>query len=92
MDSIGMQVLTVFCTDRAVLIDTLAALLPPQAHSHFRKRCTSVTAAPDGRAEVRFADGSTHVADIVIGADGIKSAIRGLGMGIVDCGVSIGQY
>ncbi|VDB92175.1 unnamed protein product [Peniophora sp. CBMAI 1063] len=66
---------------RAVLINTLVRFLPPGVHSHFRKRCTDVITNQDGRVEVQFADGSRTVADIVIGADGIKSAIRGLVLG-----------
>lgn len=53
--------------------------MPSDVRSHFHKRCVSVTTVLGGRAEVRFADGSAHVADIVIGADGIKSAVRGQG-------------
>lgn len=66
--------------DSASLIKALASLLPSSVRSHFRMRCVGVTAAPNGRAEVRFADGSVHAADIVIGADGIKSVVRGQGM------------
>ncbi|KZV73542.1 FAD/NAD-P-binding domain-containing protein [Peniophora sp. CONT] len=66
---------------RASLIKALASLLPSSVRSHFRMRCVGVTAAPNGRAEVRFADGSVHAADIVIGADGIKSVVRGQVLG-----------
>jgi 2-polyprenyl-6-methoxyphenol hydroxylase-like FAD-dependent oxidoreductase len=31
----------------------------------------------DGRVLVRFADGATDVADVLVGADGIRSAVRG---------------
>ena len=61
------------------IFGTLADLLPSTVQSHFQKRCIGVTSASDGRAEVRFADGSSHVADLVIGADGIKSAVRSQG-------------
>lgn len=45
---------------------------------HFHKRCTSVEPSPDkpGRYVLLFADGTTHEADVVIGADGIKSVVR----------------
>src|SRR3954466_10012159 len=38
-------------------------------------RCTAVTQGPDG-VRMTFADGSTAEADVVIGADGIRSAVR----------------
>ena len=43
------------------------------------KRCVSISSpsAPGAKAVVSFADGTTASADIVIGADGIKSAVRG---------------
>ena len=45
---------------------------------HFHKRCTSVepSATNPGRYVIHFTDGTTHEADVVIGADGIKSAVR----------------
>ena len=45
---------------------------------HFPKRCASIVATSDGskRSIIHFTDGTTHEADIVIGADGIKSAVR----------------
>jgi salicylate hydroxylase len=39
------------------------------------RRCVGVTAHPRG-AEIRFADGGTAVADVVVGADGIHSVVR----------------
>ncbi|PCH34043.1 FAD/NAD(P)-binding domain-containing protein [Wolfiporia cocos MD-104 SS10] len=46
--------------------------------THFNKRCTSVapSASNPGRTMIHFADGTTHEADVVIGADGIKSSVR----------------
>ncbi|VDB84926.1 unnamed protein product [Peniophora sp. CBMAI 1063] len=61
---------------RAAFLDILAGLLPDKVHSHFKKRCTSVLQDADERVRLGFSDGSEHVADLVIGADGIKSAIR----------------
>ncbi|KAG5342255.1 hypothetical protein C0989_004099 [Termitomyces sp. Mn162] len=40
------------------------------------KRCISVSALSSGSHVLHFADGSTYEADLVIGADGIKSVIR----------------
>jgi salicylate hydroxylase len=44
--------------------------------THFNKRCTSISKSST-RSTVHFSDGSTHEADVIIGADGIKSAVRG---------------
>ena len=44
----------------------------------FQKRCTKVVQASDSpELVVHFADGTTAMADVVVGADGIKSAVRG---------------
>ncbi|KAF8530029.1 hypothetical protein BU17DRAFT_78551 [Hysterangium stoloniferum] len=59
---------------RAHFLDVLVSLLPPEV-SHFRKKCISVV---EGESEITmfFDDGTSHVSDIVIGCDGIKSSIR----------------
>ena len=44
--------------------------------THFNKRCTSISKSST-RSTVHFSDGSTYEADVIIGADGIKSAVRG---------------
>src|SRR5580692_4004027 len=59
---------------RADLLDVLAAALPAGLVT-LGKRCVSV----DGGGEVavaRFADGTSAEADVIIGADGIHSAVR----------------
>lgn len=59
---------------RADLLDALAAGLPPGLVS-LGQRC--VSAGTEGDVAVaRFADGSSVEADVVIGADGIHSAVR----------------
>ncbi len=59
---------------RADLLDVLAAALPPGLVT-LNQRC--VSAGTDGDVAVaRFADGSEVEADVVIGADGIHSAVR----------------
>ena len=52
----------------------LAEQLPP-ASIHTGKQCTGVEQDGD-RATVRFADGSSTDADLVVGADGLRSAVR----------------
>jgi salicylate hydroxylase len=59
---------------RADLLDVLAAALPDGTAS-LSRRCVSVESA-DGTAVARFADGSEVEADVIIGADGIHSAVR----------------
>jgi salicylate hydroxylase len=67
----GVQSATVH---RADLLDVLAGALPPGLVT-LGKRCTRVE--PDGATAVaRFADGSEIEADVIIGADGIHSAVR----------------
>jgi salicylate hydroxylase len=43
---------------------------------HFAKRLHSYTEQGSGRITMYFMDNSTAVCDILIGADGIKSAVR----------------
>ena len=48
------------------------------AHAHFNKRCTSISSSPvdPARLRVNFLDGTSHDADVVLGADGIRSTVR----------------
>ena len=63
------------CTvHRADLLDMLAAGLPART-VQLGARCVSVETNADG-ARARFADGTDIEADVVIGADGIHSAVR----------------
>ena len=59
---------------RADLIEVLHRQLPDRV-IHLGARCTEVEAGDVG-AKVRFADGRQIEADVVIGADGIHSAVR----------------
>jgi salicylate hydroxylase len=59
---------------RADLLDVLAAALPDGITS-LGKRCTGVESGESG-AVARFADGTAAEADVIIGADGIHSAVR----------------
>jgi salicylate hydroxylase len=59
---------------RADLLDVLAAALPAGITS-LGKRCTGVESG-ESSAAARFADGSEVEADVIIGADGIHSAVR----------------
>ena len=59
---------------RADLLDVLAAALPGGVAS-LGKRCVSVESGGSS-ATARFADGTSAEADVIIGADGIHSAVR----------------
>src|SRR5262249_22303423 len=63
------------CTaHRADLLDVLAAALPSEMVP-LGARCKSVEVTPSGAAAT-FTDGSQIEADVLIGADGIHSAVR----------------
>ncbi|WP_028661623.1 FAD-dependent monooxygenase [Saccharomonospora saliphila] len=47
----------------------------PEGSLHLGSRCTEVVEHDEG-VQLRFADGSSRHADVVIGADGIHSAVR----------------
>ncbi|VDB99847.1 unnamed protein product [Peniophora sp. CBMAI 1063] len=49
---------------------------------HFKKRCTRIRRLEQGQMCLEFADGTTHEADIVIGADGLKSTVRRFVLGL----------
>jgi salicylate hydroxylase len=60
---------------RADMLDALAQALPA-GMVRLGKRCTGVRAGGDGIPAAAFADGTEAEADVIIGADGIHSAVR----------------
>ncbi|KDR85599.1 hypothetical protein GALMADRAFT_373240 [Galerina marginata CBS 339.88] len=60
---------------RPAFLDAMAPMLDPSV-THFNKRCIAVERGISDRPLIRFSDGTTHEADLVIGADGIKSTTR----------------
>ncbi|KAF7294726.1 Salicylate hydroxylase [Mycena indigotica] len=60
---------------RPAFLSAVLPLLPDPKVTHFNKRCTSISAS-SAAYSIHFADGSTHEADLVIGADGIRSTTR----------------
>ena len=59
---------------RADFLDALVGSIPPEI-VHFGKRLVSLSETADG-VDLKFDDGSTYVADVVIGCDGIKSVVK----------------
>src|SRR5918992_5943444 len=64
-----------YTVHRADLQVAIGSAVPPDA-LQLGKRCTSVTVHGD-TAVLEFADGSCTEADVVIGADGVHSSVRG---------------
>jgi salicylate hydroxylase len=64
-----------YVTHRADLLAALAAAVPPE-WLRLGKRCIEVTQHPGG-TELLLDDGTAFSADIVIGADGVHSVVRG---------------
>ena len=64
---------------RAAFLDALVHHIDPQL-VHFHKRCTEVVQS-GSKVNIKFADGSDATADVVLGADGVKSAVRGAVLG-----------
>ncbi|CAD6442900.1 079926c1-f33b-462f-aba6-bf97af90a9ae [Sclerotinia trifoliorum] len=69
---------------RRSLMDVLIKLLPPSADVRFGKRLIGIISSslpsnsdvPDSKVTLKFQDGTTSTADLVIGADGVKSLCR----------------
>jgi salicylate hydroxylase len=63
---------------RARLLEGLVELVADQSRCHFTKRLATISQPGGGRGPctLHFADGSTAEADVVLGADGVHSAVR----------------
>jgi salicylate hydroxylase len=61
---------------RAEFHEGLLNRLPSRCHTFTSKRLERYTQQPDSPIQLQFQDGSTATCDILIGADGIKSAVR----------------
>ncbi|KAL5343596.1 hypothetical protein BJX70DRAFT_115464 [Aspergillus crustosus] len=60
---------------RAHYLDEMVKLLPEDL-AQFNKRLENIVEAASGKLVLKFADGVTEEADVVIGCDGIKSRVR----------------
>ncbi|NLU73990.1 NAD(P)-binding protein [Streptomyces sp. HNM0575] len=65
-----------YTAHRADLLEVLRSAVPDGGVRR-GKRCVDLTFRDGGRPVVRFADGGTAEPDVVIGADGIHSVVRG---------------
>ncbi|KAH8434516.1 uncharacterized protein LDX57_012159 [Aspergillus melleus] len=68
---------------RAAFLHELLADVNPE-RMHVSKQLLRFEAHPDGSLTLHFADGSTHDCDVLIGADGIRSTVRKLLLGVDD--------
>ncbi|KAK0215062.1 salicylate hydroxylase [Armillaria fumosa] len=59
---------------RPVFLDAVVGLLDSSI-VHFNKRCVSIISS-ETTTVISFSDGTTHEADVVIGADGVRSVTR----------------
>lgn len=66
-----------YTAHRADLLEVLRSAVPDD-RVHLGRRCIDVSVRGDGRPILRFADGDSVEPDIVIGADGIHSIVRGV--------------
>lgn len=68
---------------RAAFLKELLAGVPAE-RMHANKRLATVEKKEDGSFVLHFADGETHACDVLIGADGIHSAVRKIILGADD--------
>lgn len=66
---------------RARFLDEMVKLIP-DGIAKFGKRLDDITTKDDGKLLMKFLDGTTAEADVVVGCDGIKSRVRQLIVGV----------
>jgi salicylate hydroxylase len=65
---------------RSDFLEELVKLIPAE-HVRFNRCLASIEEPSGNKAQLRFTDGSTEEADVVVGCDGIKSRLRQLMLG-----------
>ncbi|KAI4121901.1 MAG: hypothetical protein LQ338_006101 [Usnochroma carphineum] len=93
----GKLITSVICANtgqesvhRTLFAKDLVALLPDGTF-HMGKRLVGIDNRPDGGYTLKFADGQSADADVVVGSDGIKSKCRQLLLG-EDCPDAIPKF
>ncbi|KAG2124433.1 hypothetical protein DEU56DRAFT_595143 [Suillus clintonianus] len=61
---------------RQHLVDILKKNIPSSCTMHFNKRLTKYDMESSGSLVLHFADDSTATADVLVGADGLRSSVR----------------
>jgi salicylate hydroxylase len=61
---------------RAAFLDEMVKLVEGEGIAQFGKRLEEIEEGSNGKLSMKFKDGTTAVADAVIGCDGIKSRVR----------------
>ena len=61
---------------RAEFLKILEKNIPSSYRTHFGKRLESYEDSTSNPITLRFKDGTTATCDVLIGADGVKSAVR----------------
>ena len=69
------NIFTFIINARPAFLEALMPLLDSDV-AKFNKRCVSLGHTSSGREIIHFADNTTYEADLVIGADGIRSITR----------------
>jgi salicylate hydroxylase len=65
---------------RASFLDEMIKLIPKEI-AHFNKQLEDIHEKPNGKLDMRFVDGTSAEADVIIGCDGIKSRVRQVMLG-----------
>ncbi|KAF7192992.1 FAD-dependent monooxygenase orf3 [Pseudocercospora fuligena] len=77
---------------RVPLVDGMAKLIPPEVFRYNKKLVSIVDDPANAKVQLKFSDGTIATADIVIGCDGVKSAVKRLLFGDASAATYSGKY